>query len=119
MSDSNTDFVTVTGKAKSSQDHGTKHQIRMEISLAAESDKVNIAGIVSEVAKRANSGLIPVRFFDVNNLPFTVPSGGEFLARLAVEKVDRGRTRKMVLGFCRLNMNDIKSAIGIQWLQLN
>ena len=125
MSDSNNDFVTVTSKAKPSQDHGTKHQIRMEITLAAESGKVNIAGIVSEVVKRANSGLIPVRFFDVNNLPFTtatVPSGGEFVTRLAVEKVERGRTRKVVLGFymqSRRNMNDIKSAIGIQWLQHN
>jgi hypothetical protein len=125
MSDSNTDFVTVTDKAKPSQDHGTKHQIRMEITLAAESGKVNIAGIVSKVVKRANLGLIPVKFFDVNDLPFsttTVLSGREFVSRLAVEKVERGRTRKMVMGFYMqscLNMNDIKSAIGIHWLQHN
>ena len=125
MSDSNTEFITVTGKARPSQDHGTKHQIRLEITLAAESGKINVAGIVSEVVKRANSGLIPVRFFDVNDVPFngvTVPSGKEFVTRLAVDKVEKGKTRKVVLGFymqSRLHMNDIKAAIGLTWLQNN
>ena len=42
------------------------------------------------------------------------------MKHLAVEKVETGRTRKVVLGFYMqscLYMNDIKSAIGIQWLQ--
>lgn len=125
MSDSNTEFITVTGKARPSQDHGTKHQIRLEITLSAESGKINVAGIVSEVVKRANSGLIPVRFFDVHDVPFngvTVPSGKDFVTRLAVDKVEKGKTRKVVLGFymqSRLHMSDIKAAIGLTWLQNN
>ncbi len=101
MSDSNTEFITVTSKARPPPDHGTKHQIRMEITLSAESGKINVAGIVAEVVKRANSGLMPVRFLDVNEVPFngaTVPSGSDFVTRLAVGKVEKGKTRKVVLG---------------------
>ena len=102
-----------------------KHQIRMEMTLAAEAGRVNVAKMVAEVVSRANSGLMQVRFFDVNDVPFTgatVPSGREFITRLAVEKVERGKTRKMVMGFfmqSRLHLNDIKSAIGVDWLQQN
>ena len=97
--------------------------MRMEITLAPESGRVNLAGILLELVKRANSGLIPVKFSNIDSVPFiesSVLSGTDFVKRLAVEKVETGRTRKMVLGFymqSRLYMNDIKSAIGIKWLQ--
>jgi hypothetical protein len=102
MSDSNNGFITVPGTAQPPKDHGMKHQIRMEMTLAAEAGRVNVAKVVAEVVSRANSGLMQVRFFDVNDVPFTgatVPSGRESITRLAVEKVERGKTRKMVMGF--------------------
>ena len=69
-----------------------KHQIRTEMTLAAEAGRVNVAKMIAEVVLRANSGLMQVRFFDVNDVPFTgatVPSGRDFITGLAVENVER------------------------------
>jgi hypothetical protein len=81
-----------------------------------------MAGILTKVIKRTNLGTNTVRFLDVNKVAFTavtVPSGKEFVERLAVATVESGRTRKMVMGFymeSKLLMSDIKSAININWL---
>jgi hypothetical protein len=122
MSDSNDEFVTIVGKSCPTKDHGTVYQIRMEVMLSRESRRVNMAGILTDMVKRANSGINTVRFLDVHKNPFnatSVPSGTEFVERLAVTTVESGKTRKMVLGFymeSKLLMADIKSAININWL---
>ena len=122
MSDSNDEFVTIVGKSRTPKAHGTMYQIRMEVMLSRESRRINMAGILTEVVKRANLGNNTVRFLDVNKVPFTavtVPSGKEFIERLAFATVESGKTRKMVLGFymeSKLLMLDIKLAININWL---
>jgi hypothetical protein len=122
MSDSNDEFVTIVGKSRTPKVHGTVYQISMEVMLSPESGRINMAGILTEVVKHANSGITTVRFLDVNKVPFTavtVPSGKEFVEHLAVATVESGRTQKMVMGFymeSKLLMSDIKSAININWL---
>jgi hypothetical protein len=123
MSDSNDEFTPVTAKTKPSRDYGSKQQVRMEIMLDPEAGRVNIAGVLSELVKRATAALSPIRFFDVLGTPFcttTVPAGKEFITRLAVEKIEFGNTRKVALGLLvqsTLSLNEIKTTIGTPWLQ--
>jgi hypothetical protein len=123
MSDSNDEFTTVTTKTRPSRDDSPKQQVRMEVMLDPEAGRVNIAGVLLELIKRATAALTPIRFCDVLGIPFgatTVPAGKDFITRLAVEKIEFGNTRKVVLGFLvqsTLSLNEIKTAIGTPWMQ--
>jgi hypothetical protein len=123
MSDSNNDFVTVTAKAKPVRDYGNKQQVRMELMLSPDSKRVNIAGILTELVARAATGLIPTRFFDIHDVPFSstnVPSGPDFISRFSVAKIEKGNTLKVALGFIvqsTMTLNDLKSAVDPKWLQ--
>jgi hypothetical protein len=102
------------------------HQIRLEIALESGIERINVAGIIRELMKRANSTPdVHVKFADIHGESVTaqtLPKGQEFATRMAVEKVETGRTKKVVLGMYMMsssNMQNIKTAIGFPWLRQN
>ena len=123
MSDSNNDFVTVSAKANTIRDYGQKQQVRMDLMLSSESKRVNIAGVFTELVKRATSTVTPTRIFDIHDGPVlstTVPSGEEFISRFSVAKIEQGKSLKVVLGFylqSTMTLNDLKTAVDRKWLQ--
>jgi hypothetical protein len=101
-----------------------KHQIRMEIALEAGTERINVAGILRELMKRANATTaVKVMFADAKGTPTsyqTLPKGQEFATRMSVEKVETGRNNKVVLGLYMMsesNMQTIKTTIGFPWLR--
>jgi hypothetical protein len=127
MSTSNVSFASNPTKMPPGINEITNHQIRLEIALESGLERINVAGIIKELMKRANSTpeVVTVKFADIHGDPVTtqtLPKGQAFATRMAVEKVETGRTKKVVLGLymqSTATMQVIKNAIGFPWLRQN
>jgi len=101
------------------------HQVRMEIAVAAQTDRVNVAGILRELMQRATQGSKDMTFADVHEEVFSLeefPNTTTFANRLGVSQVSHGATKKVVLGFfihTPKPFMEIKINIGFNWLQNN